>query len=151
MTASYSLKSNNSLESFRKRIPGKKDTPQDMDGEINPSGDFTHLEGIDTIIKGIVRLLLTCQETYVFDPQFGVGIHKYIWEPCDSITRDEILSDVNSAIAKYEGRAQISTNVTFLSNMKGFRIDMMIKYRGEQRKVHVVINETILRTITTDI
>lgn len=144
---SYSLKTNNSLERFNKLIPGKKNVPQDIDSKFTPSGDFVLLEGIDVIIKGLCNMLLTSAESYVFDPVYGVGIHKYIFEPADEITKNAIENDVNDAVRRYESRASVTTNIAFLSNRKGFRIDMSIKYRGAQKKVHLIIDESFLRTL----
>ena len=144
---SYSISTNNSLEKFRKNIAGKKNIPQDIDSKFNPSGDFVSLEGIDTIIRGLTTILLTSSDTYLFDPTFGVGLYRFIFEPQDEVTKSEIEEEVSNAISRYESRASISSSVVFLTNVKGFRVDIFIKYQGEQRRVHVTIDESLIRTL----
>lgn len=141
------FKPNNYLEKFRKRIPGKKDLPEDIDSQIVASGDLKHLTGIDAIVAGIVRILLTSQGTYVFDPVFGLGLHKYIFEPKDDITREKVQSEVQQALRRYEDRAKITTNVRHLKNVKGFAVDITISYKGEDKRLTINVDESLLRTI----
>lgn len=145
--ATQTLRTNNSLEKFKQLIPGQKGVPKDIDSKLNASGDFNVLNGIDAIVKGVSRILLTSSGTYVFDPEYGVPLYKYLYEPADETTREKVLHDVNSALHRYEGRAKITTNLTFLSNKKGFRLDIVIKYDGKYKKLHLIVDETYLRNI----
>lgn len=142
-----SLKTNNSLEKFKKLIPGKKNVPRDIDSKLSPKGDFEELEGIDVIIKGITTILLTSKGTYVFDPEFGLGLHRYIFEPADEVTKNSIENEVRDALKRYEGRVQTNFRVVFLNNKKGFRLDLSIKYQGSYKKVHITFDESLLRTL----
>ena len=147
---SYSLKSNNSLEKFRKLVTGKRDIPIDLDPSFSPSGDFQVIEGIDVIVRSVTNILLICSETYVFDPELGIGLYKYIFEPADQITKESIEGEVSDQLYRYEGRASISSAVSFLDNKKGFRLDLTIKYQGQRRKLHIVFDESLLRTMNAN-
>ncbi len=147
MASRYLLKTNNSLEKFRKVIQGRKNIPRDIDSDIHSSGDFKTLEGIDSIVKGIVNTLLTCDETYLFDPMYGIGLQKYIFEPCDFITKESIENEVKKKLSKYEDRANVTPSVSFFKNKKGFRIDLVIKYEGQQKSVHINMDESLLKTL----
>jgi phage baseplate assembly protein W len=144
---SNNLKPNNSLEKFHRTIPGKKNLPEDIDCRLVDSGDLLHLTGINAIVAGITRILLTSKDTYLFDPKFGLGLHKYIFEPKDTITRDQIQADVQDTLRKYEGRCQITVSVKFLKNIKGFAIDLVVKYEGEDKKLSINIDEKLLKTL----
>ena len=141
------IKPNNYLEKFKKIVPGNKNLPVDIDCRIGPSGDLKRLTGIDVIVSGIIRILLTSQGTYLFDPQFGLGLHRYIFEPKDEITREKIQSDVQSSLRRYEGRAKIKTNVRFLKNIKGFAVDVTVDYDGQNKKLSINVDESLLRTL----
>lgn len=146
-TNSATLRSTITLEKFNKLVSGKKGIPVDIDSKLHASGDFLRLEGIDVIIKGVTNILLTSAGTYLFDPPYGVPLYKYVFEQADEHTRDKILNEVDRQLERYEDRAQITTNAVFLSNKKGFRLDIMIKYKGKQKKIHITIDETYLKSL----
>jgi len=141
------LKPNNYLEKFVNTVPGNSDVPKDIDCKIVNSGDFQVLEGIDAIVIGILRILLITEGTYIFDPVFGLGLYRYIFELQDDITRTSIEDEIKSVLSKYEDRCSITVNVKFLKNVKGFVINLEIKYRGEKKKVSIQIDENVLRTL----
>lgn len=139
---------NNNLEKFRKIIPGKIYYPKDLEnGVISPNGDFEELEGINAIIKNVYRILLTPQKSYVFDPEFGVGLHKYIFELNDDKTVDDLRSHIKTQLARYESRAVIKTNITPLSDKKGYKVDLLISYNGEKKNISLSMDESLLRTL----
>jgi len=139
--------SNNNLERFRKYTVGKKADVKDIDSKFAPSGDLRELFGIDVIVKSIQRLLLIQAGTYLFDPPLGVGLHLRIFEPCDNRSKTEIAKEIKEQIRRYETRGKIGVNVIPLSNQKGFRVDIEIKYEGETRHVREVYDESLLRTM----
>jgi phage baseplate assembly protein W len=141
------LKPNNYLEKFVNTIPGKSDVPKDIDCKIVNSGDFQVLEGIDAIVIGILRILLISKGTYIFNPEFGLGLYKYIFELQDEVTKTTIEDEIKYMLNTYENRCSINVNVQFLKNIKGFVINLDIKYQGEKKKVSVQIDENILRTL----
>ncbi len=137
---------NRSLENFNNIIPGNSKTPHDIIPKIDSTGDLKKIKGIDVIITSIRNLLLTSKGTYVFDPEFGVGLHRFIFEMFDERTKEKISAEINAAVKRYERRAKITTNVRRLSGgKKGFRIDMSITYEGENRSVSLNFDESLLR------
>jgi phage baseplate assembly protein W len=138
------------LESFRKYALSHN-AKGDMGPRIEASGDFQELTSTESILEGLVTILLTSSNTYLFDPEFGVGLYKYIFEPADEITRNSIENEVMDAIRKYENRAKIGFTVHFLSNKKGFRIDLTITNPGKQKiERRLVIDESLLKTLPDD-
>ena len=136
-----------SAEIFYKNVPGTVDKDLDVDNNIGPDGDLIRLEGIDTIVRSLITLLVVPTRTYLFDPDFGVGIYRYIFEQSDEKTKESIINAVNGAISRYETRADINTDVTFYSDKKAFRLDIAIEYRGEKKDISIDIDETILKTV----
>lgn len=135
------------IERFLINKPGSGDELKSMGNKITQSGDFQMLTGIDTIVKSISSLLLVANKSYVFDPELGVGLYKYIFEPCDITTKNEIQVEIGRAIAKYENRATIDFEVLFFRNKKGFRINLYIVYGEKHAKFKVDIDESMLKTI----
>jgi len=147
MATTRFFQSPNNLERFRKKIPGKKNIPRDINSKIAPSGDLEELEGIDVIINSVRRLLIISDRTYLFDPNIGVGLHRYIFEQADDRSNEQLERTIRIALKRYEDRAKFTVSVTQLSNMKGFRIDVSIKYEGEEKIVSQIFDESLLRTI----
>ena len=137
-----------SLDAFFTNISGKSNEIMDVDNNIVASGDFRKLLGIDAIIKRINNLFLISESTYFFDPTLGTGLYKYIFEPVDIQTKNNIESAIRNIIQNVAGpEINIGYEVLFFKNKKGFRINMTISYRGEKKSVSLDIDETILKTI----
>lgn len=142
-----SLKPDNpyDYESFLKNIPGRKYIPRTINDKITPTGDLEELRGINAVIKNIQRLLFIEKGTYPFDPEVGLGIHRYLFEPADERTKESIESDIARVVRTYEPRASADVNVTFFKNIKGFNINMFIKYEGQEKTVSINVDESLLK------
>lgn len=136
------------IEKFLKTIPGERQTTiKDMFCEIDSHGDFRTLKGVDVIINSIINIILTFKKTYIFDPEFGCDLIKYIFQPADHITKSDIESELNMAIARYEGRGKVSFDVKFLSNRKGFNITLNVEYKKEKRSATLTLDESLLKAL----
>jgi len=135
------------IEQFFKRVPAKKKIPNGTLPKITQSGDLQRTEGIDEIIKSLSNILLIARGTYLFDRDLGTEIYKYIFEPADLSTKVEIEQELAQTFFTYEDRAEISYDVLFFKNKKGFRINIFVSYQGEKGKVTIDIDETLLRTV----
>jgi phage baseplate assembly protein W len=135
------------IEQFFKKVPAKKSVPCGVKPKITQSGDFLRTEGIDEIIRSLSTLLLIIRGSYIFDPQIGTEIYRYVFEPVDYATKTGIEQEVSQTIFSYENRAEISHEVLFFKNKKGFRVNIYVNYHGEKGKVSIDIDETLLRTI----
>ena len=147
MATTAFFRSSNNLERFRKKVPGQKNNPKDINSRIAPNGDFEVLEGLDVIITAVRRLLIISDRTYLFDPEFGVGLHRYIFEPCDDKSLEQLNKEIKRALRRYEDRAKFSVNITQLKDRKGFRIDIEIHYQGDTKRLTQVYDESLLRTV----
>lgn len=139
---------NKNIEDFNRIVPGQNDEPRDIRPSLNQFGDFEEILGIDTVIENLRRMLLTPRGTYPFDPEFGSDIYKFIFEPADLVTKEEIEYEVSSLISylRYP-KTKITYKVIFFNDSKGFRLDFDIKYNGEHKKSTVVLDETLLTTL----
>jgi phage baseplate assembly protein W len=136
-----------SVEDFIKNSPNKNVDIRDMDSIIAPYGDFKELTGVDAVVKSLNTLFLTSEGTYLFDPDFGTGLYKYIFEPADVVTKNAIELEISTALARYETRAKISFEVLFFTDQKGFRINFYISYQGLKRKTSVDIDEQLIKDV----
>lgn len=138
----------NSISEFFTRIPGQKSDIRSLDNYLNKQGDFAEIKNVDVMLRSIMNLLMTIKGTYIFDPEFGCNIVKYIFEPADEITRESILQDVAANLARYEDRGDNTYNIKFLSgNLKGFVLNISVSYQDEKKEISIRIDESLLKSM----
>ena len=137
----------NSIQGFFNSVPGEKDEIKDVDIYISNRGDLQEIKGIDVIIRSILNILFTVKGSYIMDPEYGCGLHKYIFEPCDDVTLESIQNEISMALLRYEGRAKVNSGIAFLQDGKGFVINLTVDYRGETKKTSLMIDESLLKNV----
>jgi len=76
-------------------------------GSKKGKGYFQKVSGRSLIKNNIRQLLGTKQGERLMLPDFGSPIHKYVFEPMDSITKKFLLEDIQNVISRYEPRVEI--------------------------------------------
>jgi phage baseplate assembly protein W len=137
----------NKTSEFYASVPGSNYQLKDIDSSINGYGDLTELFDVDVIVNSINKILRINRGTYLDDPQFGLGLEKYLFEPSDRITQEAITQDVRHAIASYEKRARIAVEVAFYSDMKGFEIKIFIEKDGVKKETRVKVTENLIKNL----
>lgn len=135
----------NSLDRFRKTSLGSVNKDLDFKDYINPSGDFQKTTGLATIVNSWKTILLTSPRTYDHDPEFGSDLKSYIFAPADQQTQEEIVAEIEESLMRYDSRAEIEDiRIRFLSNLKGFVIEIDMIYEGESTTINQSIDETLV-------
>jgi phage baseplate assembly protein W len=135
------------IERFFKEVPEKRSVIRDIDAVIDSSGDFKRLENIDVVMRSIINIFLTPRGTYLMEPDYGSELYKYIFEPHDEITRNDIYNELTKSVKLFEDRAVITYDVFFMRNQDGFIVNIYVSFRGEKRKTTITIDESLLRTV----
>jgi phage baseplate assembly protein W len=138
---------NSGIEQFIKQAPNLNTDVREMDTVIAPWGDFRELDGINAIVMSLNRMFLISKNTYLFDPELGCAIYKYLFEPANIVTQSSIEAELQDAISRYETRAKISYDILFFSDQKGFRINLYIEYEGKTQKLTIDIDEQLLKDV----
>lgn len=97
--------------------------------EVTDNSDFKCITGKYCIVDNIVKELLTPRRTYVFDPEYGSDIHKYVFDHIHEDTVSDIISEVKRIIDKYP------TVVTYEINYK---------YSVEKKTVVVIVDINVV-------
>lgn len=139
--------STNKLSEFFRESAGKGYNLVDVDSVIDSRGDLKELRDIDVIINSIVKLLSIVKGTYIFDPDMGCGLHRFLFEPADLNTLQKIREEINRNIYSYERRAKISTDVRFMANKKGFIINIVVEMGKDRRESSIMFDESVLNSI----
>jgi phage baseplate assembly protein W len=117
-----------------------------VDSVIGADGDLKELKDIDVLIRSIYVALTTVKGTYPFNPAFGLGLHKYLFELSDDITLEYLTREVKNTVSTFEPRAVVKTDIYFSTNRKSIVIDMELEYNKETRKKKIVIDENIIKS-----
>ena len=105
--------------------------------------DLTETDN-DAIKADLMHLILTRKGQRLYNPQFGTNLMKFIFEPNDELTLNDIKEEITSAVKKYLPKLQISeisvTESTESEYAAVLRIDYVITDEVFQTNDFVVIN-----------
>lgn len=131
----------NELDKFNSNVIGSSGKISDYNPIITSSGDFERTSGITTILNSWNNILLTFKGSYDHDPEYGSDLYKFIGQPADDLTIEEITNEVYEALL-YDTRAEITNiEVSFLSNLKGFNINITFVYSDQEAELKTTISE----------
>ena len=132
------------LDRFRRSNVGSSNKDIDYDNNVAPSGDFEILTNLQAIIKSWKRILIIGTESYDHDPLFGSDLREYIFAPVDEETQEAIEEEIFDKLMKYDDRADIENiEVTFLTDLRGFVVNVVANYQGETFSIQQTIDENI--------
>jgi len=138
----------NLLDRFQKSVIGSTDRYSDFIDVISPSGDFTRITGLSVILKSWFKILVTPTRTVDHDPDFGCDLYKYIFNPADKDTMNQIIDTINYSIKRNDNRANIQgISISFLNNRKGFVVNIIAEYKGQTGEIRAVIDERTLNLL----
>jgi phage baseplate assembly protein W len=132
----------NNTTKFTKGSVGSLGKIADFTPKITSRGDFSRIVDIDVILNSWNNLLLTSPRTYMHDPNYGCNLMKFIFEPADDTTIEAIKEEIKIKFMTYDNRASLDDiQVAYLSNQKGFVIDIYVTYKGDRGRLSAVIDE----------
>jgi uncharacterized protein len=127
---------------FNSQITGKFNEIYDYNTIIGSDGDFTRLSAINVLINSVRNLLLTPLGSYPFDPEYGSLLYKMLFEPSDSITQQQLLSEVKNRIQRYDPRVNIETiKFSYSNDKKTVSVNVIIIRGSVTGKVDIVLSE----------
>lgn len=130
------------LDRFYKVISGTQNELIDYLPVISSSGELKKITDLDVILSSWSNILITPLGTYLFDPTFGSELYKQVWEPTDVQTQEKIESEIRRRLRQFDDRATVEeVQVSFFPNQKGFEVNVIVNFGGEQRQLDVVISE----------
>jgi len=74
--------------------------------ELN-KGLFGKVTGRNLLLNNLNQLLGTERGERVMMPDFGISLRRFLFEPLDDITKDEIRNDIQNSLSRYEPRVEI--------------------------------------------
>jgi len=132
----------NILNRFARRDIIQPNTIVDYVPFISSYGDFKKIEGIDVVINSWIDILFTPKGTVDHDPEMGVGLNQFIWEPMDAETLDYLKSELTYVLKFFDNRGTIS-DIKFSKTQsgKGLNVDIKVKFEDTYKSMTFVLSE----------
>lgn len=137
-------------ESFKKNA-GKREVIDIVPICNSVNGDFKEVQGLETVIRSIINLLLIPKRTYPFDPEFGSKIFNFIFEPLDDIMLDSLKKELADGLSNEEDRCKFKIDISKKGTSKDKKVNVIvtISYKDQKKKVYVPISEEYLKSISS--
>ena len=120
-------------------VLGTKDTILGFREKIK-TNDFEEIRNKEVILQSISSILSTPRRKRIRDPEFGSNLYKFLFEPTDIDTVKAIQQEVYESIEEQEERITVNNvDVKFLSNNKGFVVDVYLTVSGKYAHQQIVI------------
>lgn len=106
---------------------------------VNARGGLSLSRAEQDIEEAIWIILATAKGERVMEPEFGCGMHDYVFAPNDPATRGAIAYEVQTALAEYEPRVEAGVPRVEASpeaaNRLLIRIDYRVRSNNEKRNL----------------
>jgi hypothetical protein len=96
--------------------------------KVNAKGGLSYSAGPERIQDAIWIVLSTSLGERLMRPDFGAGVHDYVFQPNSDVIRTRLQSAVNGALLKWEPRIEL-TNVNVQEGDQPSQVLVSIDYR----------------------
>jgi phage baseplate assembly protein W len=96
--------------------------------KVNAKGGLSYSEGPERIQDAIWIVLSTSLGERLMRPDFGAGVHEYVFQSNSDVMRTLLKSAVNEALLKWEPRIEL-TNVSVQEGDQPSQVRVSIDYR----------------------
>lgn len=112
--------------------------------EYTSSGyDLTIVYEIDAVVDHIIKTLFILRGTYVWDPEFGSDLLKYLFEPLDDTTLNQIKHEIDRVARSHPSVEDVIIDISNVSpDQKLVTIDVTLVVSGEEKRFTLTSNAT---------
>jgi phage baseplate assembly protein W len=96
----------------------------------------------DAVRNNLINFFSTDQGERVFNPFFGSGLRKYVFENIDSLTNDfikKLVTDETSKYFPFVSIAQITTNINEDTNTIKINVKYQVINNGVQDEINIIL------------
>jgi len=90
-------------------------------GKNTGRGYFNKKSGVDLVKNNLIQLLSTNKGERVMLPSFGINLDRYLFEPLDSFTIDQIKNDIFLTLAAYAPEVEVIDLSVTSSDLYGYQ------------------------------
>jgi phage baseplate assembly protein W len=96
---------------------------------INSRGGVDLVREADDIYEAILNILQTAPGERVMRPEYGCGIHDFVFAPMDALTMGEIMRHVQQALGRWEPRIEVPDVDVAIDPDDDSRLLITVNYR----------------------
>ena len=100
--------------------------------ETNANGYFSKASGFDLIKTSLSNLIKTNKGERFMLPEFGCNASRYLMEPLDQTTFNEIRKEIQESISRYLSKVSIKKLQVFDTRQNGINIKLFCTYKDEE-------------------
>lgn len=128
------------LNGLKRAVP--KDTIRIT--ETTDGFDFKCVTGKYCVVDHILKELLTPRRTYVFDPEYGSDIHKYVFDHIHENTVADIISEIKRIVDKYSSIVSYEITYEYSLEDKTVYIETELVVSNEKYRISMNIGKDML-------
>ena len=115
------------------------DIQEDISSIKNSKTDIIADYDVDAIKNSIRNIFNTSKGERILEPEFGVSLEKYLFEPLSESTAHTIGTEIEQGIKTYEPRATVvNINVYIREEWPGYEVDITLFI--PQLNINTIIN-----------
>lgn len=76
--------------------------------KVNKRGGLSYSEGAERIQDAIWIVLGTAKRERLMRPNFGAGVHDYVFDPNSSVNRAQMAAEITEALTRWEPRIELA-------------------------------------------
>jgi len=118
--------------------------------QITDYGDFLEVYDIDVMIDALEKIFGIMLETYPFDPELGSNLFRYIWEPFDDITMENLENDVRNVMSQHIPGLKLRNLNIVTSNDKSFILELYVEFQGVKRTSQFLFDKSGYSSLIKD-
>lgn len=96
----------------------------------SPSYDFLELYEEPAVIDHILKRLQILRGTYVFDPEYGSDLLKYLFEPLDGETEAKVKAEVENVISEIPAIEKYEVQLETKQNLKEIIVNIILTFKS---------------------
>lgn len=112
--------------------------------EYVENDDFSYITSTYCFVDHIIKELLTPKRTYVFDPEYGSNLYKYIYDQLDESSVAGIVSEVNSIVNQYSDIVKFNITSSYSESNKTVYVQVSVIVENDKYSINLELGKNKL-------
>jgi phage baseplate assembly protein W len=105
------------------------------------NGDVNVVENLVAVKQSIMTIFNTPKGSRLFEPDFGMDVRRYLFEPLDGRSSSDLKEEVSTSINRFEPRVTVlGITIGELSDVNGYSIEVRYRFNEVNATDSVTVN-----------
>jgi len=110
-------------------------------GYLADYGDFYEIYGTDIVVDAIGNILSTIKGTYLFDPDYGTELPKFVFDQLDDVTQEAIEGEVKTVLENWVPNISVDSVKSYKAPDKSIIVDIFLTYLGMKTEIKALVTK----------